>query len=140
MLTELDSRLRERGIDVLVVPMHEVLHPAFRWITRNAKVTKGYAVKRVGEAPLLVTYPMERDEAAATGLSTRLVHDFDYDRIFKSAPNPVAAYGEFFDRILRECGAGPSLAFAGNLPIHLYLGIADELQGRGWNVVRAAGE
>src|SRR5919205_941104 len=106
--------------------MHEVLHPAFRWITRGAKVTKGY--------------PMERGEAAATGLATRLVHDFDYDRIFKSAPNPVAAYGEFFDRILRDVGSGPSIAFAGNLPIHLYLGIADELQARGWTVVRAGGE
>ena len=140
MLADLDILMRARAIDVLLVPMHEVLHPAFRWITRGAKVTKGYAVKRVGEAPLLVSYPMERDEAAATGLATRLVHDFDYDRIFKSAPNPVAAYGELFDRVLRDVGAGPSLAFAGNLPIHLYLGIADELQRRGWNVVRSTGD
>jgi Xaa-Pro aminopeptidase len=137
---DLDALMQTRGIDALLIPMHEVLHPAFRWITRGAKVTKGYAIKRVGEAPLLVSYPMERDEAAATGLATRLVHDFDYDRIFKSAPNPVAAYGEFFDRVLRECGAGASIAFAGNLPIHLYLGISDELQRHGWNVVRGAGE
>ena len=140
MLADLDALLRARNIDTLVVPMHEVLHPAFRWITRGAKVTKGYAIKRAGEPPLLVTYPMERDEAAATGLATRLVHDFDYDRIFKSAPHPVAAYGEFFDRILRDAGSGPSIAFAGNLPIHLYLGISDALQERGWNVVRATGE
>src|SRR6266542_2652765 len=140
MLADLDALMRARSIDTLLVPMHEVLHPAFRWISRGAKVTKGYAVKRAGAEPLLVTYPMERDEAAATGLATRLVHDFDHDRIFKSAPNPVAAYGEFFDRVLRDCGAGPSLAFAGNLPIHLYLGIADELQRRGWNVVRSTGD
>jgi Xaa-Pro aminopeptidase len=140
MLADLDQLMRARAIDTLLVPMHEVLHPAFRWITRGAKVTKGYAVKRAGEAPLLVSYPMERDEAAATGLATRLVHDFDYDRIFKSAPNPVAAYGEFFDRVLRDVGAGSAVAFAGNLPIHLYLGIADELQRRGWNVVRSTGD
>ena len=140
MLADLDVLLRARAIDTLLVPMHEVLHPAFRWITRGAKVTKGYAVKRVGEEPVLVTYPMERDEAAATGLATRLVHDFDHDRIFKSAPNAVAAYGEFFDRVLRDLGSGPAIAFAGNLPIHLYLGIADALQERGWNVVRAGGE
>ena len=140
MLADLDALLRARDIDTLLVPMHEVLHPAFRWITRGAKVTKGYAVKRAGEAPLHVTYPMERDEAAATGLATRLVHDFDHDRIFKSAPNPVAAYGEFFDRVLRDVGSGRSLAFAGNLPIHLYLGVADELGRRGWNVVRSTGD
>jgi len=140
VLADLDALLRARDIDTLLVPMHEVLHPAFRWITRGAKVTKGYAVKRAGEAPLLVTYPMERDEAAATGLATRLVHDFEHDRIFKSAPNPVAAYGEFFDRVLRDAGSGRSVAFAGNLPIHLYLGIADELGRRGWNVVRSTGD
>jgi Xaa-Pro aminopeptidase len=140
VLADLDALLRARDIDTLLVPMHEVLHPAFRWITRGAKVTKGYAVKRAGEAPLLVTYPMERDEAAATGLQTRLVHDFDHDRIFKSAPNPVAAYGELFDRVLRDTGSGPSIAFAGNLPIHLYLGVADELGRRGWNVVRSTGD
>src|ERR1044071_6390430 len=140
MLADLDALMNARSLDTLIVPMHEVLHPAFRWITRGAKVTKGYAIKRVHEDPLLVSYPMERDEAAATGLATRLVHDFDHDRIFKSAPNPVGAYGELFDSVLRECGAGPSIAFAGNLPIHLYLGIADELQRRGWNVVRGAGE
>ena len=140
MLTDLDALLRAKQIDTLLVPMHEVLHPAFRWITRGAKVTKGYAIKRVGEPPLLVTYPMERDEAAATGLATRLVRDFDHDRIFKSAPNAVAAYGEFFDNVLHACGAAGPIAFAGNLPIHLYLGIADALQARGWNVVRATGE
>ncbi len=140
MLADLDQLLRARSIDTLLVPMHEVLHPAFRWISRGAKVTKGYAIKRAGEEPLLVTYPMERDEATATGLPTRLVHDFDHDRIFKSAPNAVVAYGEFFDGVLRALGCGPSLAFAGNLPIHLYLGIADELQARGWNVVRSSGE
>lgn len=140
MLADLDQLLRDRAIDTLLVPMHEVLHPAFRWISRGAKVTKGYAVKRAGEEPLLVTYPMERDEAAATGLPTRLVHDFEHDRIFKGAPNPVAAYGEFFDGVLRGVNSGPAIAFAGNLPIHLYLGIADALQERGWNVVRATGE
>jgi len=140
VLTDLDVLLRQRDIDTLIVPMHEVLHPSFRWITWNARVTRGYAIKRVGEEPILVSYPMERDEAAATGLATRLIHDFDFDRIFKSAPNHVVAYGELYDRILRDVGSGPNLLFAGNLPIHLYLGVADELRQRGWNVVRGTGE
>src|SRR6266487_3286177 len=140
MISDLDELLAQRAIDVVVVPMHEAMHPSFRWLTRGAVVTGGYAIKLRGRDAILVSYPMERDEAAATGLATRSVLDFDYDRIFKSAPNPVAAYGEFFDRVLGDVGAGPSVAFAGNLPIHLYLGIADELQRRGWNVVRSTGD
>ena len=41
MLSDLDILMRARAIDTLLVPMHEVLHPAFRWIMRGAKVTKG---------------------------------------------------------------------------------------------------
>jgi Xaa-Pro aminopeptidase len=136
MLSDLDPLLRSRNLEALIVPMHEAMHPAFRWITRGAKVTRGYAIKVAGRDPLLIAYPMEREEAAATGVETRLIHDFGYDAIFKSAPNAAAAYGEFFDRVLRQLGARERVAFAGNLPIHLYLGIADELATRGWSVSR----
>lgn len=138
MLTDLDHLMRERDLDALIVPMHEALHPSFRWITRGAKVTRGYAVKLAGRDPLLVSYPMERDEAAATGLATRLVHDFGYDRIFKSAPNAIAGYAEFFDVVLRELGASSSIAIVGALPFPLYLGIAEGLETRGWRVWRGA--
>lgn len=77
MLSDLDELLRQRGIDAAIVPMHEAMHPSFRWLTRGAKVTRGYAIKRPGEEPVLVTYPMEREEAAATGLQVRLVHELD---------------------------------------------------------------
>ena len=138
MLNDLDHLMRARDLDALIVPMHEALHPSFRWITRGAKVTRGYAVKLGGRDPILVSYPMERDEAAATGLATRLVHDFGYDRIFKSAPNAVAGYAEFFDVVLRELGASSSIAIVGALPFPLYLGIAEGLETRGWRVWRGA--
>lgn len=140
MLNDLDHLMRARGLDALLVPMHEALHPSFRWITRGAKVTRGYAVKLAGRDPILVSYPMERDEAAATGLATRLIHDFGYDRIFKSAPNPVAGYAEFLDVVLRELGASSSIAIVGNLPFPLYLGIAEGLESRGWHVWRGAND
>jgi Xaa-Pro aminopeptidase len=138
MLSDLDRLMRERGLDALLVPMHEALHPSFQWITRGAKVTRGYAVKLAGRDPILVSYPMERDEAAATGLATRLIHDFGYDRIFKSAPNTIAGYAEFFDVVLRELGGSSSIAIVGSLPFPLYLGIAEGLEERGWRVWRGA--
>jgi Xaa-Pro aminopeptidase len=136
MLADLDRLMLARDIDALLVPMHEAIHPSFRWITRGAKVTRGYAVKLAGRDPLLISYPMERDEAAATGLATRLIHEFGYDAIFKSAPDAVAAYSEFFDVVLRDLGASSSVAIVGNLPFPLYLGIAEGLERRGWRVWR----
>jgi len=136
MLADLDVLLAARGIDAAVVPMHEAMHPSFRWLTRGAAVTRGYAIKLRGREPVLVSYPMERDEAAATGLATHSVHDFDHERIFRGAPDAISGYAEFYDGMLRALGCGPSIAFFGNLPVHLYLGIADALDDRGWRVHR----
>ena len=140
MLSDLDSLMRTRGIDAMIVPMHESSHAAFRWISRGAKVTRGYVVKLLDRAPLLLAYPMERDEAAATGLTTRLIHDFGYDKIFKSAPNQVDAYATFFDAVLRQLGSGTVISFVGNVPFHLYYGVASAMQQRGWKVFRSEGE
>ena len=138
MLSDLDRLMRARDIDALLVPMHEAMHPSFRWLTRGAKVTRGYALKLAGRDPILIAYPMERDEAAATGLAIRLIHDFGYDAIFRKASDAAAAYSEFFDVVLSEAGAGASLAIAGNLPFPLYLGIAEGLEARGWKVWRGS--
>ncbi len=133
MIRDLDPLMQARGLSALIVPLHESMHSAFRWMARGAKLTKGYAVKVAGNEPVLVAYPMERDEAAASGLTTRLVQEFGYERMFRNS-GPVAAYGEFFDTVLRELGASDSVAFSGNVPAHLYVGIADELRRRGWRV------
>jgi Xaa-Pro aminopeptidase len=140
MLSDLDRLMRSRGIDAAIVPMHESAHAAFRWISRGAKVTRGYVVKLVGKPPVMLAYPMEREEAAATGLETRLIHDFGYDAIFKSAPNPIDAYAIFFDRVLRQLESGPTIAFIGNVPFHLYYSIAAAMEERGWQVHRGEGE
>jgi Xaa-Pro aminopeptidase len=140
MLRDLDSLMSSRSIDTIVVPMHEAMHPSFRWLSRGAKVTRGYAVKLAGREPVLITYPMEREEAAATGLTVRLAHEFDAERIFRSAPNAVEGYAEFFTNALRELGTGERVAFFGNVPIHLYHGLLEAMHRRGWNVHKADGE
>jgi Xaa-Pro aminopeptidase len=136
MISDLDELLAQRGIDTVIVPMHEAMHPSFRWLTRGAVVTRGYAIKLRGRDPILVSYPMERDEAAATGLATRSVLDFDHERIFRGAPDSISAYAELYDTMLRALGAGNTIAFFGNLPVHVYLGVADALDDRGWRVHR----
>ncbi|HEX7154031.1 MAG TPA: Xaa-Pro peptidase family protein [Thermoanaerobaculia bacterium] len=137
MLSDLDRLMRERGIGTVVVPMHEAMHASFRWLARGAKVTRGYAIKVAGREPVLVTYPMEREEAAATGLEVRLVHEFDHDRIFRNAATPVDGYAELFDVVLRELGAEETVAFYGNVPVHLYHGVLERLGNR---VHRGGGE
>jgi Xaa-Pro aminopeptidase len=124
----MDRLMTERMIDTIIVPMHELMHASFRWMTRGAKVTRGYAIRRAGAETLLLCYPMEREEAAASGVASRVVNDFDHDAV---------GFAGFFDRTLREMGSGSRVAFLGAAPIHLYLAIADEMTRLGWQIVRS---
>jgi len=123
MLSDLDALMQSRSIDVVIVPMHEAMHPSFRWLARGAKVTRGYAVKFRGRDPMLVTYPMERGEAAASGLEVRLASDFG------PTPTNAETYATFFANI---AGDAKTIAFFGNAPVHLYSGIAAALGERAY--------
>jgi Xaa-Pro aminopeptidase len=140
MLRDLDDLMRARAIDTVIVPMHEAMHPSFRWLSRGAKVTRGYAVKLRDREPVLITYPMERDEAAASGLAVHLVHDFDYENIFRTAVNHAEAYADLFTNALRQLRSGPSIAFFGSAPVQLYIGLAEAMDRRGWGMVRSNGD
>ena len=123
MLGDLDKLMRAHGIGAVIVPMHEAMHASFRWLSRGAKITRGFAIKVPDRDPLLVTYPMEREEAAATGLETRILHD------------PNLSLAALFDGVLRDLGATDSVSIVGSAPVHLYLGIVDEMKRRGWRLV-----
>lgn len=136
MFQDLDPLMESRGISALIVPMHESMHASFRWLTRGAKVTRGYVVKAARRDPFLIAYPMEREEAAATGVDVRGIHEFGYEEIFRNAPNPVDAYARLFERALRESGSDGPVAFFGNAPLHLYIGIAEAMERNGRRVMR----
>ncbi len=140
MLADLDRLMADRSIDAVIVPMHEAMHPSFRWLSRGATITRGYAVKLAGRDPLLVTYPMERDEAAATGLTVRLAAEFDYERIFHGSQNQAESYAEFFQAIFADLGVAGTVAFFGNVPVQLYVGVVEALERRGRTVFRSNGE
>lgn len=140
MRSDLDRLMEERGIDALVVSNHEHTHPAFVWLSRGAKVTRGYVVKKRGEDELLIHYPMERDEAAASGVPTRSIYDFDHAEIFKTAADPVEAYARFFGRIFKDLGIRGPVAFNGFLPVQLSFDLLERLERDGYPVYRAKGE
>jgi Xaa-Pro aminopeptidase len=139
MKADLERIMSERGIGAVIVPMHESLDPSFRWLTNGAKVTRGYAVKVAGRDPLLLAYPMEREEAAASGVESRSVFDFDYNSFFRSGDLPTS-YSRFFDRVLRDLGVQGNVAFFGNGPLHLYLSLLEKLEALGWQVHRSDGD
>jgi Xaa-Pro aminopeptidase len=140
LLADLDSLMAAHGIGAVIVPMHEAMHASFRWLARGAKVTRGYAIKAVGREPLLVTYPMERGEAAASGLEVALADDFGYTEMQRIATNAAELYAQFFDAILSARGIDGEVAFFGHAPLQLYIGLIEALERRGRRVHRSNGE
>jgi Xaa-Pro aminopeptidase len=131
MLSDLDTLMAARGIGAAVVPMHEATHASFRWLARGAQVTRGYAIKKPSADPMLFTYAMERGEAEKSGLSVVLVTD-------KRGATPAVAYAELYDEMLGDVDG--TIAFYGNVPVQLYLGVIEELERRGRRVHRSNGE
>jgi Xaa-Pro aminopeptidase len=139
MLSDLDAILSARDIEALIVPMHEAMHPSFRWLSRGAKLTKGFVVKRVGAEPLLVHFPMERDEAAASGLPTASALDFGHEQAHREETHAPRALARFFRNLFEAQSIRGGISFAGNLPFELYLETAEALEQLGVRVVRLAG-
>lgn len=131
MLSDLDSLMAQREIGALVVPMHEAMHASFRWLARGAQVTRGYAIKKLAADPVLFTYGMERGEAEKSGLPVVLVTD-------KRAETLSLAYAQLYDEMLGDVDG--SIAFFGNVPVQLYLGVIEELERRGRKIHRSNGE
>lgn len=98
MKSDLDSLMQQRGFDALVVmgPASEN-HP-LRYITNGAKVSEGIAIMRRGEQPVLLCGPMEREEAAKSGLPTATFADFDLYKLVKET-------GSYFEARLRMIAA-----------------------------------
>ncbi len=136
MLTDLDRLMAERGIGALIAPMHELPHASFRWLARGAKVTRGFAV-RAGGTTTLYHDPMERDEAAASGVATRSLEDLGRTAIFARETAAAGACSQLIEAIVTDAGAsGGATALVGPLPFPLYLAIAEELERRGRSLWR----
>src|ERR1051326_8096995 len=74
---------------------------------------------------------MERGEAEKSGLPVVLVTD-------KRGETPALAWAQLYDEILADVDG--TVAFFGNVPIQLYLGVIEELEKRGRRVYRSNGE
>lgn len=137
MLSDLDRLMEENDLGAVVVPLHELMHPGFRWLSRGAKVTRGWAVRSNGKT-LLVHDPMERDEAAVAGLELVSTAELGQGEILARAADPAQAAAELLERIVEAAGARGTIAIEGAVPFPLYLGVVEALESRGTRVSRRA--
>lgn len=68
MKSDLDRLMAERGFSAIVIMGEAKENHALHYLTNGAKVTHATVIKKADESPFLICNPMERDEAAKSGL------------------------------------------------------------------------
>src|SRR5512136_1613368 len=76
MRSDLDALMRKLKVDALLVTGPTQHNASMVYFTGLAHITNAYLFKKRSKAPILLHPPMERDEAALTGLALRNFNDY----------------------------------------------------------------
>jgi len=121
MKKDLDCLMAERDLDAFVVTGPARDNPAMAYMTNGAHLTQGFVIQKRGQEPVLICSPIERDEAAASGLTVVTLNQYDFPAILREKQDRLAATVELYRRILADLSVSGRVGFYGK---------AD--QGRAW--------
>lgn len=103
MKSDLDQLLKENQAEALWVTGPAQHNPAMVYLTGGGHMTQADVIQRAGEEPLLCHAPMERDEAAKTGLRTLNYNAFPLKERLKSAEGDrLTAHALLYKQIFEE--------------------------------------
>jgi Xaa-Pro aminopeptidase len=89
MKSDIDELMEANQLDALLVTGPAQHNPAMYYFTGGGHITNADLIKVRGSDPVLFHYPMERDEAAKTGLDTRNLTDYKYSELLKQTGGDV---------------------------------------------------
>ncbi len=105
MKTDLDELMDANNLDALWITGPAQNNPAMVYLTGIAHLTRADLIKKRGEPPVLYYQPMERDEAARTGLRTRPMDQQYLNELQKKFPSDsTQVLGRFYQKMLSENG------------------------------------
>jgi Xaa-Pro aminopeptidase len=105
MKTDLDALMQTRQFDALLVLGSGQHNPPMVYLTGGAHFSKAVLVKKRGREAVLFCYAMERDEAAKSGLTIRMINDYPYDQFMRqNNGNAAAATAELYSCMLKDAG------------------------------------
>jgi Xaa-Pro aminopeptidase len=123
---DLDRLMAERGLDAAFVagPVHG--NPPMYYMTGGAGLTSAFVIKKRDEEPVLLCWPIEREQAAASGLATVNLGQYDLMALIPELGDRLAATVELLRRVFADLGVSGRVGF---------YGLAD--QGRAWQLLNA---
>ena len=117
MKKDLDSLMDAAGLDALLITGSATHNPAMFYFTGNVHVNHADLIKLRGQQPVLFCNPMEREEAASTGLETRNLAEYRYNDILKEVGgDPAKATAVRYQRMFADLGfTGGKMAIYGKI-------------------------
>jgi Xaa-Pro aminopeptidase len=105
MKSDLDQLMEEQDLDAILVTGPAQHNPPMVYLTGPIHMTGGDLIKKRGSEPVLFYHPMERDEAAKTGFTTKNIADYRFDALLKTAQgNILQATILRYQKMLTEAG------------------------------------
>ena len=113
MKRDLDRLMEARGLDALVVTGEMLGNPSLHYMVNGANVGWGIVVQKRGEEATFVCSPIEREEAATSGLTVVNVSHYDYRELVSKEPDRLAAEVELYRRVFADLGVSGRVGFYG---------------------------
>lgn len=117
MKSDLDRLMACRGLDAVVVLGGTDRNPIMFYVTGGANICNAVYIHKKGSAPHLVHSPIERDNAAATGLEVSSYAEHGLAGFLERESDEAAARASFYYSLLKKMGIEGKVAFYGRLEI-----------------------
>jgi Xaa-Pro aminopeptidase len=85
MKSDIDQLMKKQKVDVLMVSGAAQHNPSMVYFVGNAHVSEAVLIKKRNNDPVLFHYPMEREEAAKSGLKLVSMNKFPFEQLLKEA-------------------------------------------------------
>jgi Xaa-Pro aminopeptidase len=130
MKIDLDELMNERSLDAILITGPAQHNPAMVYMTGGGHLTSADLIKKQGEPAVLFYNPMERDEAAKSGLRTRNLAEYSMSELLKqSNGDHVQAVAKRYAQMLKEVGITKGdIAIYGRSDVGTFYAIFSALQ------------
>jgi Xaa-Pro aminopeptidase len=129
MKSDLDRLMAERDIDAAVVSGRVTGNPIMYYMTNGARLhLHSVVVKPAGRPAVLACRPMEREEAAKSGLTTVSIAEFDPLRLQEEAGSVLGGMVLLYQKLLEQLEVGGRVAYYGELDQGKAFSFLKELQ------------
>ena len=126
MRSDLDTLMREHGIDGMVVLALDRYSPALHYVT-GQKIHHALWLRSASGAAHLVVDPMERDQAALAGCEWSTYAQHGFLQLVKDAGSQARALATLTAKVLAELRVSGNVAFLGDASIGFAHGFARAL-------------